>query len=159
MTTDVAVLLGSKSDRDISEKTIEIFDRSGIEYTIAVASAHRTPARVVEIINTSHESGVKVFIAIAGLAAHLPGVVAAHTTRPVIGVPVKAALDGMDALLSIAQMPAGIPVACVGIGRGENAAILAAQIIATGDKELEEKLAAHRMELAEQSLQDSQTLF
>lgn len=159
MTTDVAVILGSKSDRDIAEKAIRIFDRFGIEYTITVASTHRTPARVIEIINTSHESGVKVFIAIAGLAAHLPGVVAAHTTRPVIGVPVKAALDGMDALLSIAQMPAGIPVACVGIGRGENAAILAAQIIATGDKELEEKLAAHRMELAEQSLQDSQTLF
>ena len=102
MTTDVAVLLGSKSDRDISEKTIEIFDRSGIEYIIAVASAHRTPARVIEIINTSHESGVKVFIAIAGLAA---------------------------------------------------------RIIATGDKKPGDKLAAHRMELAEQSLQDSQTLF
>ena len=143
MTIDVAVLPGSKTDRDIAEKTIGIFDRFDIEYTIAVASAHRTPTRVIEMINKAHESGVKVFIAIAGLAAHLPGVVAAHTTKPVIGVPVKAALDGMDALLSIAQMPPGIPVACVGIGRGENAAILA----------------AHRMELAEQSLQDSQTLF
>ncbi|MCD4766302.1 MAG: AIR carboxylase family protein, partial [Methanosarcinales archaeon] len=83
---DVAVLLGSKSDRDIAEKTIEIFDRFDIDYTIEVASAHRTPARVIEIINNAHESGVKVFIAIAGLAAHLPGVVASHTTRPVIGV-------------------------------------------------------------------------
>jgi len=159
MMIDVAVLLGSKSDRDIAEKTIEIFDRFDIDYTIEVASAHRTPARVIEIINNAHESGVRVFIAIAGLAAHLPGVVASHTTRPVIGVPVKAALDGMDALLSIARMPAGITVACVGIGRGENAAILAARIIATGDKEPGDKLAAHRMELAEQSLQDSQTLF
>jgi len=102
MTTDVAVLLGSKSDRDIAEKNIEIIDRSGIEYTIAVASAHRTPARVVEKINTSHESGVKVFIAIAGLAT---------------------------------------------------------RIIATGDKEPGDKLAGHRMKLAEQSFQDSQTLF
>jgi len=93
MMIDVAVLLGSKSDRDIAEKTIEIFDRFDIDYTIEVASAHRTPARVIEIINNAHESGVRVFIAIAGLAAHLPGVVASHTTRPVIGVPVKAALD------------------------------------------------------------------
>ncbi len=157
--TDVSIILGSKSDADIAKKAIEIFNRFDINYDVNVASAHRTPARVIEIINTSHESGVKVFIAIAGLAAHLPGVVASHTTRPVIGVPVKAALDGIDALLSIAQMPGGIPVACVGIGRGENAAILAAQIIATGNKELERKLADHRKDMAEQSLQDSQTLF
>lgn len=157
--TDVAIILGSKSDAEIAKKVIEILDRFKINYDVNVASAHRTPARVTEIINAAHESGVKVFIAIAGLAAHLPGVVASHTIRPVIGVPVRAALDGMDALLSIAQMPAGVPVACVGIGRGENAAILAAQIIAIGDKELEEKLASHRKEVAEQSLQDSQTLF
>ena len=157
--TDVSIILGSKSDADIAKKAIEIFNRFDINYDVNVASAHRAPARVIEIINNAHESGVKVFIAIAGLAAHLPGVVASHTTRPVIGVPVKAALDGMDALLSIARVPAGITVACVGIGRGENAAILAARIIATGDKEPGDKLAAHRMELAEQSLQDSQTLF
>jgi 5-(carboxyamino)imidazole ribonucleotide mutase len=157
--TDVVVILGSKSDADIAKKAIEIFHRFDIHYDVSVASAHRTPARVIEIINEAHESGVKVFIAIAGLAAHLPGVVAAHTIKPVIGVPVKAALDGMDALLSIAQMPGGIPVACVGIGRGENAALLAAQIIAIGDKELEGKLAVHRKEIAEQSLQGSQSLF
>ncbi len=157
--TDVSIILGSKSDADIAKKAIEIFNRFDINYDVNVASAHRAPARVIEIINNAHESGVKVFIAIAGLAAHLPGVVASHTTRPVIGVPVKAALDGIDALLSIAQMPGGIPVACVGIGRGENAAILAAQIIATGNKELERKLADHRKDMAEQSLQDSQTLF
>ncbi len=157
--TDVSIILGSKSDKEIAKKAIEILDRFNIKYEVNVASAHRAPARVVEIINNAHESGVQVFIAIAGLAAHLPGVVASHTIRPVIGVPVKAALDGMDALLSIAQMPAGIPVACVGIGRGENAGILAAQIIATGDKELEAKLAVHRKEMAEQVLQDSKTLF
>ncbi|MCK4928842.1 MAG: 5-(carboxyamino)imidazole ribonucleotide mutase, partial [Methanosarcinales archaeon] len=126
--TDVSIILGSKSDKEIAKKAIEILERFNIKYEVNVASAHRAPARVVEIINNAHESGVQVFIAIAGLAAHLPGVVASHTIRPVIGVPVKAALDGMDALLSIAQMPAGIPVACVGIGRGENAGILAAQI-------------------------------
>ena len=156
---DVAVLLGSKSDRSIAEKAIQIFEKFDINYTIEVASAHRTPARVIEIIQESHEEGVKVFIAMAGLAAHLPGVIASHTTKPVIGVPVNASLDGIDALLSIAQMPAGIPVACVGIGRGDNAAILAAQIISTDDKELEKKLATHRRELAEQTIQDSQTLF
>ncbi|MCK4937874.1 MAG: 5-(carboxyamino)imidazole ribonucleotide mutase [Methanosarcinales archaeon] len=157
--TDVSILLGSKSDVNIAKKAIEILNRFDINYDVNVASAHRTPARIIEIINNAHESGVKVFIAIAGLAAHLPGVVASQTTRPVIGVPVKNALNGMDALLSIAQMPGGIPVACVGIGRGENAAILAAQIIAIGNKELEEKLADHRKDMAEQSLHDSQTLF
>jgi len=157
--TDVAVLLGSKNDREIALKAVEIFEKLGISYTVNIASAHRTPARVVEIIQKSHEDGVKVFIAIAGLAAHLPGVIASHTVKPVIGVPVNTAMDGIDALLSIAQMPGGIPVACVGIGRGDNAAILAAQIMATGNMELMEKLTAHRKELADQIIQDSQILF
>jgi len=117
-----------------------MFDMFDIKYTLRVASAHRTPARIPEIIGKSKDNGVKVFIAIAGLAAHLPGVVASHTVKPVTGVPVNAALDGMDALLSIAQMPGGIPVVYVGIGRGDNAAILAAQIMALEDRELVEKL-------------------
>jgi 5-(carboxyamino)imidazole ribonucleotide mutase len=147
--TDAVIILGSISDKDVAEKASEMFDMFGIEYTVTVASAHRTPERVRKTIEKSHDDGVKVFIAIAGLAAHLPGVVASHTTKPVIGVPVNAALDGMDALLSIAQMPAGIPVACVGIGRGDNAAILAAQIMAVEDRGLAEKLADHRRGLAE----------
>ena len=147
--TDVVIIIGSISDRDVAEKASEMFDKFGIEYAVTVASAHRTPGGVLEMIKKSHDGGVKVFIAIAGLAAHLPGVVASHTTKPVIGVPVNAALDGMDALLSIAQMPAGIPVACVGIGRGDNAAILAAQIMAVEDRGLAEKLADHRRGLAE----------
>ena len=159
MMIDVVIILGSKSDRDIAKKAISIFDMFEIKYSVTVASAHRTPVRVAEIIKDAHEDGVKVFIAIAGLAAHLPGVVASHTTKPVIGVPVNAALDGMDALLSIAQMPAGIPVACVGIGRGDNAAILAAEIIATGDREMEEKLVAYRNKFIEQTERDTQTLF
>ena len=156
---DVVIILGSKSDRDIAKKAMRIFDIFEIKYSVTVASAHRTPVRVAEIIKNAHKDGVKVFIAIAGLAAHLPGVVASHTTKPVIGVPVNAALDGMDALLSIAQMPAGIPVACVGIGRGDNAAILAAEIIATGDGAMEEKLAAYRNKFIEQTERDTQTLF
>jgi len=119
---------------------------------------HTGRARVLEIIKESHDDGVKVFIAIAGLAAHLPGVVASHTTKPVIGVPVNAALDGVDALLSIAQMPAGIPVACVGIGRGDNAAILAAQIMAVEDRELAGKLAVHRRKLAEKTELDDKRI-
>lgn len=157
--TDVVVILGSKSDRDIAKKAVDMFDEFGIEYIVTVASAHRTPARVAKIIDDAHKDGVKAFIAIAGLAAHLPGVVASHTIKPVIGVPVNAALDGMDALLSIAQMPAGIPVACVGIGRGDNAAILAAQIIAVGNKELEAKLENYRMEFTKKTEHDAETLF
>ncbi|MDG6245032.1 MAG: 5-(carboxyamino)imidazole ribonucleotide mutase [Methanolobus sp.] len=157
--TDVIVILGSKSDKDVAKKTIDIFDKFGIEYEITVASAHRTPGRVTEIIEEAHKKDVKVFIAVAGLAAHLPGVVAAHTIKPVIGVPVNAELDGNDSLLSIVQMPPGIPVACVGIGRGENAGILAAQILATHKKELEVKLADHRKELADKVEMDSISLF
>lgn len=157
--TDVTIILGSKSDRNIAKKTIEIFDKFGIEYTITVASAHRTPSRVIEIIEKAHESDVKVFIAVAGLAAHLPGVVASHTTKPVIGVPVNAELDGIDSLLSIVQMPPGIPVACVGIGRGDNAGILATQIMAANNRELEVKLADYRRELAEKVERDTLNLF
>lgn len=159
MMIDVVIILGSKSDRDIAKKAMNMFDMFDIKYSVTVASAHRTPARVAKIIEDAHKDGAKVFIAIAGLAAHLPGVVASHTTKPVIGVPVNAALDGMDALLSIAQMPAGIPVACVGIGRGDNAAILAAEIIAIGDLEMEEKLVAYRNKFIDQTERDTQTLF
>ncbi|WP_407357065.1 5-(carboxyamino)imidazole ribonucleotide mutase [Methanolobus sp. WCC5] len=157
--TDVIVILGSKSDKDVAKKTIDIFDKFGIEYEITVASAHRTPGRVIEIIEEAHKKDVKVFIAVAGLAAHLPGVVAAHTTKPVIGVPVNAELDGNDSLLSIVQMPPGIPVACVGIGRGENAGILATQILSTYNKELEAKLADYRKELADKVENDALNLF
>lgn len=157
--TDVTIILGSKSDRDIAKKTIEIFDKFGIEYTITVASAHRTPARVAKIIDDAHKDGVKAFIAIAGLAAHLPGVVASYTTKPVIGVPVNAALDGTDSLLSIVQMPSGIPVACVGIGRGDNAGILVAQIMAANNDELDLKLRDYRSELAEKVDKDALNLF
>ncbi|WP_370575927.1 5-(carboxyamino)imidazole ribonucleotide mutase [Methanomethylovorans sp.] len=157
--TDVTIILGSKSDRDIAKKTIEILDKFGIKYTITVASAHRTPGKVIEVIEDAHKNDVKVFIAVAGLAAHLPGVVASHTTKPVIGVPVNAELDGNDSLLSIVQMPPGIPVACVGIGRGDNAGILAVQIIATNNKKLEAKLLDYKKELADKVERDALNLF
>lgn len=156
--TDVVIILGSKSDKEIARKATEIFDRFGIEYTITVASAHRTPARLAEIIESAHKNNVKAFIAIAGLSAHLPGVVASSTIKPVIGVPVNSALDGIDALLSIAQMPTGIPVACVGIGRGDNAAILAVQLMAVENVELAEKLTNHRRELIEMIEKDAESL-
>lgn len=156
--TDATIILGSKSDRDIAKKTIAIFDKFGIDYAITVASAHRTPGRVIEVIEEAHKNNVKVFIAVAGLAAHLPGVVAAHTTKPVIGVPVNAQLDGNDSLLSIVQMPPGIPVACVGIGRGDNAGILAIQIMAANNKEMEAKLADYRKELAAKVEKDALSL-
>jgi len=155
---DVVVILGSKSDKEIAKKAIGIFDRFGIEYTITVASAHRTPARLAEIIENAHKNNVKVFIAIGGRSAHLPGVVASSTIRPVIGVPVNSALDGIDALLSIAQMPTGIPVSCVGIGRGDNAAILAVQIMAIENMELAQKLANYRKELVEMIEKDAESL-
>jgi len=126
----VVVIMGSASDRKIADKAAAILDRFDVRYEIVVSSAHRTPARTREVIRSAEARGAEVFIAIAGMAAHLPGVVAAETRFPVIGVPVNASpLGGQDSLLSIVQMPPGIPVATVGIDRGDNAALLAIQIL------------------------------
>ena len=122
----VAILIGSKSDRSVAERAAKVFDEKGVDYEIRVLSAHRNP---VELDNYISKSDAEVFIAIAGLSAALPGVVASRTGKPVIGVPVSAKLGGMDALLSIVQMPKGVPVACVGIDNGENAAHLALRIL------------------------------
>ncbi|MBA2851322.1 5-(carboxyamino)imidazole ribonucleotide mutase [Methanococcus maripaludis] len=137
----ITIIMGSKSDVKIAEKAVSILKEFEIEYEVKVASAHRTPELVEEIVKNSKS---KVFIAIAGLAAHLPGVVAAMTTKPVIAVPVESKLDGLDALLSAVQMPPGIPAACVGIDRGENAAILAAEMLSISDERIEKKLAEFR---------------
>ncbi len=155
---DVQIILGSISDKEIAKKAVDVLTEFGIEYNVAVASAHRTPLRVEKIIEEAHEKGVKVFIAIAGLAAHLPGVVASKTVKPVIGVPVDSNLDGMDALLSIVQMPPGIPVACVGIGRGDNAALLACEIIGAGNGSMEDKLRKYRAKMAEKIEKDALAL-
>jgi 5-(carboxyamino)imidazole ribonucleotide mutase len=123
---DVAVILGSASDRAIADKAIEVLSKNNVSFDLQVISAHRNPDELDAYIKASD---VKVFIAIAGLSAALPGVVASKTSKPVIGVPVSAKLGGLDALLSIAQMPGGVPVACVGIDNGGNAAHLAIRIL------------------------------
>jgi 5-(carboxyamino)imidazole ribonucleotide mutase len=129
----VSIIMGSASDLPVMEKTAEILDTFKIPFEINALSAHRTPEEVSEFATNAAARGIKVIIAAAGMAAHLPGVIASMTTLPVIGVPIKASLDGLDALLSIVQMPPGIPVATVGINGAQNAGILAAQIIASGD--------------------------
>jgi 5-(carboxyamino)imidazole ribonucleotide mutase len=144
MGDDVLIILGSKSDIDVAKKAAERLKAWGISYRVEVASAHRTPQRVERLAN---ESGAKVFIAIAGLSAALPGAIAAHTVRPVIGVPVSGKVN-LDAILSIVQMPPGVPVAAVGVDMGENAAILAAQILAINDKGLSKRLSEYREEMA-----------
>jgi 5-(carboxyamino)imidazole ribonucleotide mutase len=141
MAEKILIISGSKSDAKIVEKITAVLDEFGVEYKYEVASAHRNPEKVEKIVKGTF---AEVIIAVAGLSAALPGVTAAHTLTPVIGVPVSAKLDGMDALLSIAQMPPGIPVAAVGIDNGKNAALLALQIIALQDKEIEKKLVEYR---------------
>lgn len=146
----VAILMGSDSDLPVMEETIKTLTKFGITHDVHVMSAHRTPSQVVKFVEEAPARGVKVFIAAAGGAAHLAGVVAAHTTRPVIGVPLEAtSLNGLDALLSTVQMPAGIPVATVAVGKfgAINAAILAAQILALSDAGLEKKLAEFKKDM------------
>ena len=146
------MILGSKSDLPVAEKALTILDRFGIGRDIMVASAHRTPDRVEKLVKGSDAD---IFIAIAGLSAALPGTVAAFTCKPVIGVPVSGNLN-LDALLSVVQMPPGIPVAAVGLDRGDNAAILAAEILAISDPDIGKKLTDYRKEMAEKVISDSE---
>lgn len=148
----VLVITGSESDLTLARETVKLLEEFGIPYRIEVASAHRSPERVVRIIKEAEKDGVEVIIAMAGMAAALPGVIAAHTILPVIGVPVNSSpLNGMDALLSIAQMPGGVPVATVAIGKAgaKNAAILAAEILGLKDQKLQKRLKSYREKLAE----------
>lgn len=140
----VLLISGSKSDEEIVAKAVKVLDTFGVAHKYEVASAHRNPDKVEELVKNSTAD---VFICVAGLSAALPGVVASRTTKPVIGVPVDAALDGLDALLSIAQMPPNVPVAAVGINNGKNAAILAVQILALKDEALAAKLAEFKEKL------------
>ena len=150
MSALVGIVMGSESDMPVMEKAGAVLDRFGVEYEIEVMSAHRKPERVTEYASSADDRGLKVLIAGAGLAAHLPGVVAAHTRLPVIGVPLyQEALGGADALFSCVQMPPGVPVATVAIGGSKNAAVLAVQIIATGDEALASKLRDYKKELSE----------
>lgn len=132
----VSIIMGSTSDLPVMEAAAKILDDLEIPFEINALSAHRTPAEVEKFARNAESRGIKVIIAAAGMAAHLPGVIASMTSLPVIGVPIKASLEGIDALLAIVQMPPGIPVATVGINAAENAGILAAQMIALGDKKV-----------------------
>ena len=132
----VSIIMGSTSDLPVMEKTAEILNSFRIPFEMNALSAHRTPEEVERFARNASSRGIKVIIAAAGMAAHLPGVIAAMTSIPVIGVPIKASLEGLDSIFSILQMPPGIPVATVGINAALNAGILAAQIIATGDDEV-----------------------
>lgn len=140
----VSIIMGSTSDLPVMEKAAKFFDEMEIPFEINALSAHRTPERVEAFAKGANERGIKVIIAAAGMAAHLPGVIASMTSIPVIGVPIEASLDGLDALLAIVQMPPGIPVATVGINGSLNAAILALQMIATGDQDVHSKLVAYK---------------
>ncbi len=147
MTPIVSIIMGSTSDLPVMEKAAQFLNEMEVPFEMNALSAHRTPEEVEKFAKGAGEKGIKVIIAAAGMAAHLPGVIASMTTLPVIGVPINASLDGMDALLAIVQMPPGIPVATVGINSALNAAILALQMIATSDEMARIKLAAYKESL------------
>ena len=148
----VGIIMGSDSDLPVLQKAVDVCVELGIPFEVRIVSAHRTPTDMAEYGRTARERGLRVIIAGAGGAAHLPGMVAAHTTLPVIGVPVPTEhLRGLDSLLSIVQMPGGVPVATVAIGNATNAALLAAQILACSDAELAKDLDEHRAEMADAS--------
>lgn len=148
MTPLVSVIMGSTSDLPVMEKALRQLDELAIPFEVNALSAHRTPHEVEAFAAGAAQRGIRVIIAAAGMAAALPGVIAAGTTLPVIGVPIKGMLDGLDAMLSIIQMPPGIPVATVGVNAAQNAALLAAQIIALADTEVAARVAAHKASLA-----------
>jgi len=147
----VSIVMGSDSDLEIMREAASSLDKFGIAYEIDVASAHRSPERTAELARGAASRGIRVLIAGAGGAAHLAGVIAAHTTLPVIGVPITSVLNGLDSLLSTVQMPAGIPVATVAIGKAgaANAGILAAQILALSDSGIARKLLEHKQQLSQ----------
>jgi 5-(carboxyamino)imidazole ribonucleotide mutase len=155
----VAILMGSDTDWPVMKTAADALNEFGIASEAKVISAHRTPRDLEQFASGARERGVRVFICGAGGAAHLPGVTAAFTTLPVIGVPIMGkALDGMDSLLSIVQMPPGVPVATVGVNAGRNAGLLAAQIIASGDAALQKKMDAFKEKLAADSRAKNKTL-
>jgi len=154
----VSIIMGSTSDYPVMEKAAKFFEEMEIPFEINALSAHRTPDAVEKFASNAKENGIKVIIAAAGMAAHLPGVIAAMTPIPVIGVPIKASLDGMDSLLAIAQMPPGIPVATVAINGSLNAAILATQMMGTNNEEIYNKTVAYKKELKNKIVKANQEL-
>jgi len=158
MTPRVSIIMGSVSDLPILEKAAKVLNDFEIPFEMQALSAHRTPAEVENFAKNAQSRGVEVIIAAAGMAAHLPGVIASMTTLPVIGLPINSGLEGMDALLAIVQMPPGIPVATVGINAGMNAALLAAQILALKDEVLQKKLSDYKSDLKEKIVKANQDL-
>ena len=147
MKAKVSIIMGSTSDLPVMEKAAKILDEFKIPFEINALSAHRTPEEVEKFAKSAKDRGIEVIIAGAGMAAHLPGVIASMTSLPIIGVPINATLDGMDALLAIVQMPPGIPVATVGINGAQNAGILTTQILAAGDENLKKVLIDYKENL------------
>lgn len=158
MTAKVSIIMGSTSDLPVMEKAAALLNEFQIPFEINALSAHRTPKEVEAFATRARENGIQVIIAAAGMAAHLPGVIASMTTLPVIGVPINAGMEGVDALLAIVQMPPGIPVATVGVNGALNAALLAIQIMATADVELQGKLAAYKENLKKKIVQANEEL-
>ena len=154
----VSIIMGSTSDLPVMEAAAKFLNEMQIPFEINALSAHRTPEKVEEFARNAYSRGIRVIIAAAGMAAHLPGVIAAMTTLPVIGVPVKASLEGLDALLAIVQMPPGIPVATVGINGAQNAAILATEILAVADFGLHLKLVAFKEDLKKKIVKANEEL-
>lgn len=151
----VGIVMGSRSDMAAAEKAQAVLAELGVESEVRVISAHRAPALLTTYAEGAESRGIQVIIGIAGLAAHLPGVLAAQTSLPVIGVPMPGGVaDGLDALLSVVQMPKGVPVATVGVGNAENAALLAAQILSVGDPEIRSRVAARRAAQTQAILDD-----
>jgi len=143
----VGIVVGSRSDIAAAEKAAAVLDELGVPSETRVISAHRAPELLARFVAAAEERGIRVFIAIAGLAAHLPGVIASQTTLPVVGVPMPGGVaDGLDALLAIVQMPKGVPVATVGVGNGENAGLLAAAILAVSDPQIRARLVDRRVD-------------
>lgn len=161
MKTQVLIVMGSDSDMPVMEETVKILKKLGISYETVIASAHRTPERTTRLASEAEDKGIEVIIAGAGMAAHLAGVLAAHTIVPVIGVPIDSPpLNGLDSLLSTVQMPFGVPVATMAIGKAgaKNAAILSAQIIGRKDPEVVKRLKDYRKKMAEEVEKKSRTL-
>ena len=155
--TRVSVVMGSESDREVMKNCLTLLDEFTISYEVKVLSAHRTPEATSDYAKHLDSRGIKVVIAGAGGAAHLPGTMAAHTTLPVIGVPLTSSLQGVDSLYSIVQMPSGVPVACMAVGAAgaKNAAVLTAQILALSSPEIEKKLKDYKVKLAQGSFPPS----
>ena len=154
----VSIIMGSTSDLPVMEKTAQILNEFKIPFEMNALSAHRTPEKVEEFAKNAEKRGIKVIIAAAGMAAHLPGFIAASTPLPVIGVPIKASLEGLDSIFSILQMPPGIPVATVAVNGAMNAGILAAQIIATGNPELMKDIVLYKEKLKKKIVEANEEL-